>query len=310
MCDYYVVIVGGRYGSIDPEAELSYTEMEYDYAVSTGTPVMAFLHGDPGKLAADRTELESELRDKLLQFREKAEANRTVKYWHEPGDLKGQVALAMIQIRKSHPAEGWIRAGQAMTPETEMELAALRQRVAELNAEVGQEKRQLRPEDTKDLVQGDDALMLDSYVQYHSKANVDAGTAYESRRLRAEGEFETTWNSLLSSIGPSLMDECSEQHMSSEIDSLAYRVAESESDRIPDFGSMMDVAVSGECFDGIKVQLSALGLIERSTDRRRAVSDTATYWKLTEHGHETLLRLRAMRRPTAKVEARAVGIAD
>ena len=36
--DYYVVIVAGRYGSIAPDG-LSYTEKEYDYAVSKGIRV-------------------------------------------------------------------------------------------------------------------------------------------------------------------------------------------------------------------------------------------------------------------------------
>lgn len=33
LCDYYVLIVGGRYGSVNEATGLSYTEMEYDYAV-------------------------------------------------------------------------------------------------------------------------------------------------------------------------------------------------------------------------------------------------------------------------------------
>src|SRR5437763_2890043 len=37
--DYYVVIVAGRYGSLGPEGR-SYTEMEYDYAVEKGIPVL------------------------------------------------------------------------------------------------------------------------------------------------------------------------------------------------------------------------------------------------------------------------------
>src|SRR5688572_21788241 len=40
-CDYYVVILGGRYGSLGPEG-LSYTEMEYRYAIEKGKPVAAF----------------------------------------------------------------------------------------------------------------------------------------------------------------------------------------------------------------------------------------------------------------------------
>jgi len=39
LCDYYVLIIGGRYGSINSQTGLSYTEMEYDYAVSKEIPV-------------------------------------------------------------------------------------------------------------------------------------------------------------------------------------------------------------------------------------------------------------------------------
>lgn len=33
-----MLILGGRYGSIDPQKGVSYTELEYDYAVETGKP--------------------------------------------------------------------------------------------------------------------------------------------------------------------------------------------------------------------------------------------------------------------------------
>lgn len=58
-CDYYIVILGGRYGSIGPDGH-SYTEMEYRYALDAGKPVIAFVHKDPGKLPANKCE-DSEL---------------------------------------------------------------------------------------------------------------------------------------------------------------------------------------------------------------------------------------------------------
>src|SRR5690349_13368931 len=39
--DYYVVIVAHRYGSLD--GNISFTEKEYDYAVSQGVPAMGFV---------------------------------------------------------------------------------------------------------------------------------------------------------------------------------------------------------------------------------------------------------------------------
>src|SRR5215213_4894298 len=68
-CDYYIVIVGGRYGSLGSQG-LSYTEMEYRYAVERGKPVIAFLHKSPGDLPANKTEESTEGRQKLSEFRE------------------------------------------------------------------------------------------------------------------------------------------------------------------------------------------------------------------------------------------------
>jgi hypothetical protein len=39
-CDYYVVIVAHRYGSMD--GSISYTEKEYDFAVEKKIPILGF----------------------------------------------------------------------------------------------------------------------------------------------------------------------------------------------------------------------------------------------------------------------------
>lgn len=41
--DIYMLILGGRYGSMSSETGLSYTEMEYDYAVKLGKPFFRLL---------------------------------------------------------------------------------------------------------------------------------------------------------------------------------------------------------------------------------------------------------------------------
>jgi Domain of unknown function (DUF4062) len=61
-CDYYLVIIGGRYGSVDAEG-ISFTEREYDYAVKVKIPVLAFLHSDPDVIPAGKTELERRSRE-------------------------------------------------------------------------------------------------------------------------------------------------------------------------------------------------------------------------------------------------------
>lgn len=55
-CDYYLLVIGGRYGSVSEKLGLSYTEMEYDYAVSKGIKVVAFFHKDPDSLPVRKSE--------------------------------------------------------------------------------------------------------------------------------------------------------------------------------------------------------------------------------------------------------------
>jgi len=44
--DVYMLILGGRYGSIEEDSKLSYTELEYKYALSKNMPVFAIVLDD------------------------------------------------------------------------------------------------------------------------------------------------------------------------------------------------------------------------------------------------------------------------
>lgn len=63
-CDYYVLIISGRYGSTTAEG-LSYTEKEYDYALSKGLRPLAFLHQDPLNIPLGKSEQDPDLRRRL-----------------------------------------------------------------------------------------------------------------------------------------------------------------------------------------------------------------------------------------------------
>ena len=39
-CDYYLLILAGKYGSVDVDG-IGFTEKEYDYAIANGIPVMS-----------------------------------------------------------------------------------------------------------------------------------------------------------------------------------------------------------------------------------------------------------------------------
>jgi len=56
-----------------------------------------------------------------------------------------------------------------------------------------------------------------------------------------------------------------------------------------------DVDIPYVVVDQLKIQFQALGLIERGT-KKRAVSDTNTYWKLTPYGEKYLINIRATKK--------------
>src|SRR5260221_6927388 len=69
--DYYVVIVGGRYGSVHTSSGISFTEMEYDYATEQGIPVFGFVRKDLKKVPAGFLETDPVPRGTLDAFRQK-----------------------------------------------------------------------------------------------------------------------------------------------------------------------------------------------------------------------------------------------
>ena len=60
-------------------------------------------------------------------------------------------------------------------------------------------------------------------------------------------------------------------------------------------GPFYRLEISNDSFETIKIQLMALGIMQRST-KKHAVTDHATYWSLTPYGEQYLVGLRAIRR--------------
>lgn len=122
--DYYVVIIGHKYGSVAPSG-LSYTEMEYNYAKSLGIPVLAFIRDrDVGTKPHER-EVEASKNESLDKFVEKAKANKMCNFWNSIDDLATKVAIALPKIMMRTPRTGWVRGDKTISNEISEELAEL-----------------------------------------------------------------------------------------------------------------------------------------------------------------------------------------
>lgn len=117
--DYYILIISGKYGTIHSETGFSYTEMEYDYAVSIGIPVLSFVYDDLGRLSQDKIEMDPKRREKLEAFHGKVKSSRLCKFWSSTSDLGGKTSRAITQVMKQRPAVGWVRASEIERTQSE-----------------------------------------------------------------------------------------------------------------------------------------------------------------------------------------------
>jgi hypothetical protein len=139
--DYYIVISAGRYGSLHPDTGLSYTEMEFDYAKSQMISVIALVHSDLDSITAGYTEPTDQGKLALEKFRQKLKAGRIVRPWTNPIELGTAVMSGLNWVKKHKPAIGWVRADRIATEESMIQIAELKQRIAELELQLERQKQ-------------------------------------------------------------------------------------------------------------------------------------------------------------------------
>lgn len=284
-CDYYVVVVAGRYGSVDEDG-VSYTEKEYRYALETGKPIIAFLHRDPGSIESRFSESEPHLKKLLEAFRELCR-KKMCKDWSTPDDLGGAVSSAISMLIKRSPGVGWIRADQ-LPAKASSEILKLRHETDNLRAEL-ERLRTKPPSGTDELDQGDDLFR----VRYkYAASKPDPKYLAISITDDFEDEQAMTWNEIFSVVSPLLINEASERSMRS---ALSARLSELHTAIPQGYTRRRDAEVVDEDFQTIKIQLRALGLIIQS-ERPRSVKDSLNYWTLTPYGDTLMTQLRAIRR--------------
>lgn len=108
-CDYYIVIVADRYGSLRPDGT-SYTQSEYEYARRIGKPRLAFLHSKPERLLPHLIETTAAQYAKVRQFRTMLEDDLLCKTWERGGDeLARKVVNGLNAAVVQTPQPGWVR---------------------------------------------------------------------------------------------------------------------------------------------------------------------------------------------------------
>lgn len=108
-------------------------------------------------------------------------------------------------------------------------------------------------------------------------------------------EIEVTWDDIFYQISPLMIHEASDLQLSNSLDAMvkSYGLTLLQKSKEGKKHSFRSFSISDEDFQTIKVQLRALGLINKS-EKNRSVKDTKTYWTLTPYGDSVMNRLRAI----------------
>ncbi|HDL7686285.1 TPA: DUF4062 domain-containing protein [Yersinia enterocolitica] len=119
--DVYMLILGGRYGSIESESGLSYTELEYNYALETNKPLFSVVINDHA-LESNVKDFGSEVLEmnnpkEWKSFREKVLSNMS-SFYDDTKDIKLCVLESLPEIARSRDLSGWISGSEV--PDTKV----------------------------------------------------------------------------------------------------------------------------------------------------------------------------------------------
>lgn len=185
-CDYYILILSGRYGSTTPDGT-SFTELEYEYALKKGLPTLAFLHSDPAKLDSSKIDGDAAKAIRLAAFRDRVQQSSLVDYWTAPDQLATKVVAAIAQEISTNPGIGWIRGNRAASEQLLNEINDLRKSNEELKAAL----REVKP-----VVAVPSLAKLDEEFTIHYEYRMGLNTTKLSSNLKL------SWLEILKIVGP------------------------------------------------------------------------------------------------------------
>ena len=180
-CDYYLVIIGGRYGSSIMSDGPSFTEHEYDYAVSQEKHTLAFLHKSPPESGESAAVLQQ-----LNQFRKRIQQARNPEFWSTPHELGKVITSSLAAARDKYPAVGWVRGNSNAAQEVQ---SALSSKATEV-------------------------------VEREGKNKITVCYSYRAFGQTVDTEIQMTWNEIFRHVSPHMMDAIPEFQLQSLIGGL------------------------------------------------------------------------------------------
>ncbi|MGC4015642.1 MAG: DUF4062 domain-containing protein [Luteolibacter sp.] len=186
-CDYYVIILAGRYGSTPPGESKSYTHKEYELALKHGIPILGLVHGAPMKLTAEFCEHDAKARKKFHKFRNEV-SRKLCRFWLTADQLSAELVSSLTKQIKNKPRPGWVRSDSLASGDAKDEIIRLRRKI-EAQEKIIKDHLKSAQNSNETLASGSDPLLL----RISGSCQNGDGTFSVSIKIR----FLTTWDSII-----------------------------------------------------------------------------------------------------------------
>ncbi|RXV60821.1 hypothetical protein C6W92_13130 [Roseovarius sp. A46] len=255
-CDYYVLIVAGRYGT--PAADgISYTEKEYHYARSRDIPVLVMLHGDPGSIPAAKTESTDEGKARLSKFIQEIQNGRLRKTWTTAGDLKHAVREALDNVKATRPAVGWVRGDTTASAAILNEINEVRKENAKFRDAIGHLEIELA---LPPVPEPDTPLEIDLMP----RSKQEYGSPVSSTYARIRCTWISAFPSFYSNLDWRTYDYSDEYYYSIDVDASCMAIGSSLAAELATFDTSGLYKITPNTFERLKSYFIETGLMVTS----------------------------------------------
>jgi hypothetical protein len=279
--DYFILIVGGRYGTLSPMG-LSEIHREYIFAATKRKPIIAFIHDNPSELSEAQREPTREGQVRRDDFVRLLEEKVVCYRWSTEAGLNALAGKVIPNFIRDHQAVGWVRAdqvGEGLGASSE----ALKARIEMLEKEREEAFNQARPP-LRTLARGGDRVALDYSCNVYEGGDCKLATV----------TTKISWDQAFSCVAPLMLNPVAESVLQKALEGFIGRKAlgDVQAD-FPRAHAVRNVVLATHAFNQVKIHLRALGLINRSAEKD---SRGLPLWQLTAHGYNTMSQVMAVKR--------------
>jgi hypothetical protein len=281
--DYYIVIIAGKYGSEDDKGK-SYTQKEYEYALSKGVPIISFLHTDIEILPSSKTEKDKRKIEKLENFKITVK-KKLCKFWTTPQELGAVVSRSLSQAKKNYPRIGWVRADS--TSETsEKEIVKLYKKIEILEKQLNQQSS-FNQYQVENLADESETIEVSVDIKSGSMSSPE----FERKKINV------TWNEVAYFTFPKLIEPVAETIFKSSVSKFVkeFYLNQNFDKKLK---ANLTITISSDFYETLKIQFQLLEFVKYYDDQfvKEKESKTVKMVVLTDKGKQKLINLRAIKK--------------